>query len=114
MPSGIPPVAENWFGLQPQYGNLKAATDPYGTSLRRHFRMGISNMEARLLSRETRAKEISELLRIETECRRSQLHLPPVGKRDDRAELDRRNARPFSLHHQGAPGAHAYQAPEER
>src|SRR3981081_1311680 len=76
--------------------------------------MGLSNMEARLLSRETGAKEVSELLRIETECCRSQLHFPPVGKRDDRPELDRRNPRAFSLHHQSAPGAHAHQAAEER
>ncbi len=82
----------------------------YGASLRWHFRMGVSNLEARFLSGETRAEEISELLRLEAECRRSQLHLPPTGKRDDRPELDRRNARAFSFHDQGAPGAHAHQA----
>src|SRR5258708_31173604 len=76
--------------------------------------MGLPDMEARFLSRETCAKEISELLRIETECRRGQLHVPPAGKRDDCPELDRRNPRALSLHHQGAPGSHTYQAPEER
>src|ERR1035437_5283745 len=91
-----------------------SATKPYGASLRWHLRMGLSNMDARFLTGETCAEEISELLRFETECRRCQLHLPPVAKRDDRPELDRRNARAFSLHHQGARGAHAYQAVEDR
>src|SRR5208337_160824 len=86
----------------------------YGASLRWYIGMGVSDLEARFLSGETCAEEISELLRLETECCRSQLHLPPVGERDDRPELDRRNARAFSLHHQGAPGAHAHQALEER
>ena len=85
----------------------------YGASLRGHFRMGVSDVEARFLSGETGAEEIPELLRLPTECRRSQLHLPPTGKRNDRPELDRGNARAFSLQHQGAPGAHAHQAPEE-
>src|SRR5271156_4799781 len=76
--------------------------------------MGVSNLEARLLSGEARAEKIPEFLRLETERRRSQLHLPPVGKRDDRPELDRRNPRAFSLHHQGAPGAYPHQAPQER
>src|ERR1019366_9444385 len=76
--------------------------------------MGLSDMETRFLSGKTRAEEISKLLRIEIEYRRSQLHLSPVGQRDDRTEMDRRNARAFSLHHQGAPGAHAHQATEER
>src|SRR6202140_3354172 len=74
------------------------AREPYGATLRWHLGMGLSDMEARFLSRETCAKEISELLRIETECRRGQLHLPPVGKGDDCPELDRRNARSLSLH----------------
>src|SRR6266852_6802288 len=105
-------AAEGPYGAQ--HSNLKAAIHPYGASLRRHLRMGVSNMEARFLSRETCAEEIPELLRFKTKCRRSQLHLPPVDKRDDRTKLDRRNAGAFSLHHQGAPGAHAYQAIEER
>src|SRR6266849_4539588 len=105
-------AAEGPYGAQ--HSNLKAAINPYGTPLRRHLRMGVSNMEARFLSGETCAEEISKFLRFETECCRSQLHLPPAGKRDDCPELDRRNAGTFSLHHQGAPGAHAYQAIEER
>src|ERR1019366_2969987 len=90
-------------------GSRLTAAKSYGASLRWHLRMGLSNMEARFLSGETCTEKISELLRFETECRRSQLHLPPVGKRVDRPELDRRNARAFSLHDQGAPGAHAHQ-----
>src|SRR5208282_5173613 len=87
---------------------------PYGESLRRHLRMGLSNLEACFLSRETSSEKIPEFLRLETECRRSQLHLPPVGERDDRPELDRRNPQPLSFRHQSAPGANPHQAPEER
>src|SRR5271154_6193680 len=76
--------------------------------------MGVSNLEARFLSGEARAEKIPEFLRLETERRRSQLHLPPVGKRDDRPELDRRNPRAFPLHHQSPPGAKPHQAPEKR
>ena len=87
---------------------------PYGATLRRHLRMGLSKLEARLLSRETRAEEIPQLLRHEAECRRGQLHLSPVGERNDHPELDRRNSRALPLHHQSAPGPHAHQAPEGR
>src|SRR5260370_710417 len=75
------------------------AREPYGATLRWHIGMGLSDMEARFLSGETCAEKISELLRIETECRRSQLPLPPVGKRDDCPELDRRNAGSLPPHH---------------
>src|SRR5271169_7042613 len=76
--------------------------------------MGVSNLEARILSRETSSEKIPEFLRLEPECRRSQLHLPPISERDDRPELDRRNPRPFPFHHQSASGSNPHQAPEER
>src|SRR5208337_142184 len=91
-------------------GRSRAAPNHYGAPLRGHFRMGLSDMEARFLSGETCAEKLSELLRFETECRRSQLHLPPMGKTDDRPDVDCRNARAFPLQHQGAPVAHAHQA----
>src|ERR1019366_2895650 len=43
------------------------ATKPHGASLRWHFRMGLSDMEARLLSGKTCAEKISKFLRIEIE-----------------------------------------------
>src|SRR5271168_260787 len=76
--------------------------------------MGLSNLEARFLSRKTDAEEISDFLRFATERRRGQLHVPPARERDNRPELVSRNSRTLSLHHQSAPGAHPHQAPEER
>src|ERR1700686_110797 len=76
--------------------------------------MGLPDMETRFLSGETNAEKISKLLRVETECRRGQLHFSSTGERNNHPELDRRYARTFSFHHQGAPGTHAHQAPEDR
>jgi len=42
------------------------AREPYGASLPRYLRMGLSDMEARFLSRETCAKRFLSFLRIET------------------------------------------------
>ncbi len=53
----------------------------YGSTLCGHFRMGVSDMEARFLSGKTGPEKVSQLLRLETECRRSQLHFPPTGQR---------------------------------
>src|SRR5580658_325906 len=74
--------------------------------------MGVSNLEARFLPRETRPEKVSQLLCLETKRRRSQLHLPPVSKRNNRPKLDSRNARSFPLHHQSSPSPDPHQAPE--
>src|ERR1035438_10799311 len=76
--------------------------------------MGVSNLEARFLSRETRAEEVSEFLCEQVECGGSQLHLPPVGEGNDGPKLARRDAGAFPLHDQSAPGADAHQALEGR
>src|SRR5882724_10989812 len=74
--------------------------------------MGLPELEARVLSGEAGAEEVSELLRVETERRRSQLHLPATGEGNDCSELDRRHSRSLSLHDQSPSGAHPYQTAE--
>ncbi len=49
--------------------------------------MGVSDVEARFLSRQAGAEKVSGPLRHSTEYRRSQFHLPPTGERNDHSEL---------------------------
>src|ERR1700747_2918743 len=59
----------------------------HGATLRRNFRMGLPDLEARLLSREAGPEEIPGILRHQTQHSGSKFHLPPAGKRNDHSEL---------------------------
>ena len=69
----------------------------HGATLRRHVRMGVSELEAGFLSRQACADEIPAALRQPAQHRRSQLYFPPTGEGNNRAEVDRRDACRFSL-----------------
>src|SRR5579863_6942671 len=72
--------------------------------------MGLSDVEAGVLSGEAGAEEISWTLRHETQYSRSELHVSATGEGDDHPELAARHASAFSLRGQGASGDHAHQA----
>src|SRR5579864_3825904 len=74
--------------------------------------MGVSELETRLLSRETGAEEIPRPLRNEAEYGRSEFHFPAACQRDDHPKLDAGDAGAFSFRSQGAPGNHAHQTAE--
>src|SRR3984893_14957961 len=63
-----------------------------GKDLRRHIRLGLSQLEAGLLSREASLRKISRLLRYPPEHCRGELHVSPFphGKAPER--LDRRHS----------------------
>src|SRR5947209_3272487 len=84
----------------------------YGRTLRRNFGMGLSELEAGLLSRETGPEEVSRLLLDTAQYCRSKLHVPATRKRDHGPELDSGHARGLSLRREGASGNHAHQAAE--
>src|SRR5439155_6334242 len=84
-----------------------------GATLCRYFRMGLSELEARFLSGETGASEISVLLHHATQYGRGEFHLSAIVERHHRPEMDRRNARQVSLRHKGPPSDHAYLAAKE-
>src|SRR5258707_14276917 len=65
--------------------------------------MGVSELEAGLLSGEARFREIPESLRDAPEHGGSELHLPPLPHREIAARLDRSGAAKLPIRHQGAP-----------
>src|SRR5712692_3088462 len=74
--------------------------------------MGVSELEAGLLSGQAAAEEFPATLRHSTEHGGSEFHLPPTGEGDDGSKMDRGNTRRLSFWREGAPGHHAYQAAE--
>src|SRR5579864_3080845 len=74
--------------------------------------MGLSQLEAGLLSAEVGTDKISQPLRHPVECGGSELHFSPAGERDDASEVAGADSTGVSLHDQGAPGHHAHQAAE--
>src|SRR5436190_13894560 len=63
-----------------------------GATVRRHIGMGLSQLEARVLSRQTAAEKFPAVLRHATQRRRGEFHLSAIGERNHRSEVDRRNA----------------------
>src|SRR5947199_10035052 len=75
--------------------------------------MGLSELEARFLSGETGASEISVLLHHAPQYGRGEFHLSAIVERHQRPEMDPRNARQVSLRHKCPPSDHAYSADKE-
>src|SRR5262245_31243575 len=74
--------------------------------------MGLSQLEAGLLSAEACAKEISELLCHSAECGRSEFHLPATGEGIHSAELAGGNSRGIPFHSESPPSHHPHQTTE--
>src|SRR5258706_2339507 len=73
---------------------------------RRHIRMGISELEASLLSGKAPVREIPRPLRQPVEHSRSELHVSPFSNGETASRLDRSDSCEFSIRHQGAPENH--------
>src|ERR1700747_1838336 len=59
----------------------------HGATLRRNIRMGLPDLEARLLSREAGSEEIPGILRHQAQHGGGEFHLSPTRKRNDDSEL---------------------------
>src|ERR1700680_2232819 len=75
--------------------------------LRGHIGMGVSELEAGILSGEACLREIPESLRHAFEHRGSELHVSPLPDREVTARVDCGHARELSVCDQGAPENHA-------
>src|SRR5947209_3222290 len=74
--------------------------------------MGIPELEACFLPRETGSDEISALLRRSAKYGGSKPHFSSASERHHRAKMDHSDSGAFSVRNQGAPGDHAHQATE--
>src|SRR6266496_4981907 len=78
-----------------------------------HFRVGVSQLEAGFLSRQTGAGQVSGPLCHTAEYGGGQLHLSSIGEGNDHPEMDRSNTRRLPLQRKGPPGHNSSQAAEE-
>src|ERR1700734_1541991 len=86
---------------------------PLPPSVRRHIRLGLSHVEASLLSRGHFRETLPRVLRNQTHLRRSQLHLPRPSHRKDARKLARCDSGELPLQFQGPPAHHSLQATPE-
>src|ERR1700738_4302892 len=75
--------------------------------LRGHIGVGVSELEAGLLSGEARVREISEPLRKPVKYCRSELHVSALPHREVAARLDRGDTGELPIRYQSAPENHA-------
>jgi len=66
----------------------------YGSTFRRHFRLRLYGLEARILPAKGRVEGLPEVLRHAAEHGRDQLHLPPTAQGRDARKLGERDAWP--------------------
>src|SRR5204862_7348770 len=69
-----------------------------GATVRRHIGMGLSQLEARVLSSQTSAEEFSAVLRHPTKRGRGEFHFSAAGERDYGPEVDCRNTGRLPFH----------------
>ena len=82
----------------------------HGATLRGNFRMGVSQLEAGVLSCQASAEKFPAALRHAAQHGRSQFYFPAIDQRDDRPEVDRGDAAGISLWGEGSPGHYPHQA----
>ena len=84
----------------------------HGDGLRRDLGMGVSGVEAVVLSGEAGLGKVSRILREPLEFDRSELHVPAFSHGEVAGGLGGRHACRIQVCDQGAPIDHAHQAPE--
>src|SRR5882724_902097 len=86
----------------------------HGTSLCRHIRVGLQDVESRLLSQVGQGRELPEPLLFKVERGRGKLHLPPPLDRTGAGEVARRHRGWIFLLRQSSTGHHPLQAVERQ
>src|SRR5436853_336130 len=84
-----------------------------GATVRRHIGMGLSQLEARVLSSQTSAEEFSAVLRHPTKRGRGEFHFSAAGERDYGPEVDCRNTGRLPFQRESPPSHYSYQTSEE-